>query len=248
MIELRELTRRFGAKAAITNLDLDVPAGELFAFLGPNGAGKTTTIKMMVGLLQPTSGAARICGFDVRTQTRDANLRTGYVPDQPYLYDKLSGREFLHFVSQLYGMPPQLAADRIAEQIETFELASFVDDLAESYSHGMKQRLVFASSLVHAPEVLIVDEPMVGLDPRSMRLVKDLLRAKVDEGMTVFMSTHTLAIAEEIADRIGVVTKGRLIFLGTVEQLRMELSSDESLEQLFLTLTEETVSDDSSSR
>jgi ABC-2 type transport system ATP-binding protein len=239
MIELCGLTRRFGPKTAVSNLDLQVPSGELFAFLGPNGAGKTTTIKMMVGLLQPTEGAARICGFDVRTQTREANLRTGYVPDQPYLYEKLSGREFLNFVSQLYGMPASCAAKSIAEQIETFELGRFVDDLAESYSHGMKQRLVFASSLVHSPEVLIVDEPMVGLDPRSMRLVKDLLRAKVNGGMTVFMSTHTLAIAEEIADRIGVVANGKLLFLGTVAQLRTQLSSDESLEQLFLTLTEE---------
>jgi ABC-2 type transport system ATP-binding protein len=239
MIELRSLSRRFGSKLAVDQLDLDVPAGELFAFLGPNGAGKTTTIKMMVGLLQPSGGRARICGFDVRTHTREANLRTGYVPDQPYLYEKLSGREFLRFVGELYNLPAPQAAASIEEQIATFELAGFVDDLAESYSHGMKQRLVFASALVHAPEVLIVDEPMVGLDPRSMRLVKDLLRDRVNRGMTVFMSTHTLAIAEEIADRIGVVSHGKLIFLGTVMQLRQQLSSDESLEQLFLTLTEE---------
>lgn len=248
MIELCGLTRRFGPKTAVSHLDLQVPAGELFAFLGPNGAGKTTTIKMMVGLLQPTEGAARICGFDVRKQTREANLRTGYVPDQPYLYEKLSGREFLNFVSQLYGIPTARAAESIAEQIETFELGRFVDDLAESYSHGMKQRLVFASSLVHSPEVLIVDEPMVGLDPRSMRLVKDLLRAKVNGGMTVFMSTHTLAIAEEIADRIGVVANGKLLFLGTVDQLRTQLSSDESLEQLFLALTEEAVENGNADR
>ena len=220
-------------------LDLDIPAGELFAFLGPNGAGKTTTIKMTVGLLQPTEGVVRICGFDVRTQTREANLRTGYVPDQPYLYEKLSGREFLLFVSELYGLPAARAAENIEQQIATFELAGFVDDLTESYSHGMKQRLVFASALVHQPQVLIVDEPMVGLDPRSMRLVKDLLREKVQSGMTVFMSTHTLAIAEEIADRIGVVSHGQLIFLGTVDELRKRLSRDESLEQLFLALTEE---------
>ena len=166
-------------------------------------------------------------------------MRTGYVPDQPYLYEKLSGREFLAFVAELYGLPSARAQASIARQIETFELAPFVDDLSESYSHGMKQRLVFASALVHDPEVLIVDEPMVGLDPRSMRLVKDLFRTKAREGLTVFMSTHTLAIAEEIADRIGVISGGKLIFLGTVEQLRTQLSSDESLEQLFLTLTEE---------
>jgi len=243
MIELRGLVRRFETKVAVNGLDLDVPAGELFAFLGPNGAGKTTTIKMLVGLLQPTAGTARICGFDVRTKPREANLRTGYVPDQPYLYEKLSGREFLGFVAELYGLSPRQAADSIERQIVTFELAGFAGDLTESYSHGMKQRLVFASALVHDPQVLIVDEPMVGLDPRSMRLVKDLLRAKVHSGMTVFMSTHTLAIAEEIADRIGVVTRGNLIFLGTVEQLRQQLSSDESLEQLFLALTEESSDD-----
>lgn len=243
MIELRGLVRRFGQKVAVRGLDLDIPAGELFAFLGPNGAGKTTTIKMMVGLLQPTAGVARIGGFDVQTQTREANLRTGYVPDQPYLYEKLSGREFLTFVAELYGLSPERASASIEQQIATFELASFVDDLTESYSHGMKQRLVFASALVHEPQVLIVDEPMVGLDPRSMRLVKDLLREKVRSGMTVFMSTHTLAIAEEIADRIGVVTHGQLIFLGTVEQLRRQLARDESLEQLFLALTEEAISD-----
>ena len=165
MIELRGLVRRFGQKVAVKGLDLDIQAGELFAFLGPNGAGKTTTIKMTVGLLQPTEGVARICGFDVRTQTREANLRTGYVPDQPYLYEKLSGREFLLFVSELYGLPAAQAAENIEQQIATFELAGFVDDLTESYSHGMKQRLVFASALVHQPQVLIVDEPMVGLDP-----------------------------------------------------------------------------------
>ena len=239
MIELRQVTRVFDRKTAVDSLDLDVPPGELFAFLGPNGAGKTTTIKMMVGLLRPTRGRLRIAGFDVVRQPREASLQTGYVPDEPYLYDKLSGREFLDFVSQLYGLPPPAAAARIEQLIETFGLADFVDDLTESYSHGMRQRLVYASALLHDPQVLILDEPMVGLDPRSMRLVKDLLRAKVREGKTVFMSTHTLAIAEEIADRIAVIADGRLLYLGTVEALRLQLSRSDSLEQLFLTLTEQ---------
>jgi len=239
MIELQHVTRTFGPKVAVNDLALHIEQGELFAFLGPNGAGKTTTIKMMVGLLRPTNGTVRICDFDVVEHPREANLRTGYVPDEPYLYDKLSGREFLNFVAEMYGLPPATAAENIALQIHAFGLADFVDDLTDSYSHGMKQRLVFASALLHDPRVLIVDEPMVGLDPRSIRLVKDLLKDKVRQGMTVFMSTHTLAIAEEIADRIGVISFGKVIFLGTVAQLRQQLASDESLEQLFLTLTEE---------
>ncbi len=238
MIDLKQATRCYGRKVAVDRLDLHIPQGELFAFLGPNGAGKTTTIKMMVGLLQPTEGQVHICGLDLVTHTREVNLRTGYVPDEPYLYDKLTGREFLHFVADLYGLPSAQAAGAIAEQIDTFALAEFVDHLTESYSHGMKQRLVFAAALVHNPAVLIVDEPMVGLDPRSMRMVKDLLRAKALAGTTVFMSTHTLAIAEEIADRIGVFMNGRLRFLGTVDELRQQLACDASLEKLFLTLTE----------
>jgi ABC-2 type transport system ATP-binding protein len=238
MIDLHQVTRCYGRKVAVDQLDLHVPQGELFAFLGPNGAGKTTTIKLMVGLLQPTSGQVRIRGHDVATHTREVNLHTGFVPDEPHLYDKLTGREFLHFVADLYGLPPARAEQGIAHQIETFDLSDFIDHLTETYSHGMKQRLVFAAALVHDPAVLIVDEPMVGLDPRNMRLVKDLLRQKAREGKTIFMSTHTLAIAEEIADRIGVFMHGRLRFLGTVEELRRRLESDASLEKLFLTLTE----------
>jgi ABC-2 type transport system ATP-binding protein len=238
MIELQRVTRRYGRKLAVDQLDLEIPKGQLFAFLGPNGAGKTTTIKMMVGLLRPSEGIVRIDGYDIAMHPREVNLRTGYVPDEPYLYEKLTGREFLRFVADLYGLSTEFAAANIDEQIRTFELTEFVDQLTESYSHGMKQRLVFASALLHDPDVIIVDEPMVGLDPRSMRMVKDLLRAKAGGGTTVFMSTHTLAIAEEIADRIGVITNGKLRFLGTVAQLRTQLASDDSLEQLFLTLTD----------
>ncbi|MBP89075.1 MAG: ABC transporter [Planctomycetaceae bacterium] len=239
MIDIEQVTRCYGSKTAVSELDLHIPRGELFAFLGPNGAGKTTTIKMMVGLLQPTSGLVRVAGYDVGKETREANLRTGYVPDEPYLYDKLTGREFLHFIAELYGLPRAIADASVARQINDFGLEIFVDHLAESYSHGMKQRLVFASALLHDPEVLVVDEPMVGLDPRSMRLVKDLFRSRVEAGATIFMSTHTLAVAEEIADRIGVITNGQLLFLGTVEELRQQLASNDTLEQLFLALTEE---------
>lgn len=245
MIELSNIKRVYGSKVAVQNLNLEIPSGELFAFLGPNGAGKTTTIKMMVGLLQPTAGTMRICGHDVVSEAREVNLRTGYVPDEPYLYEKLSGREFLNFVAEIYGLPKDVAQQSIEEQIVTFRLEDFVDQLSENYSHGMKQRLVFASALLHAPEVLIVDEPMVGLDPRSMRLVKDLLHERSRSGKTVFMSTHTLAVAEEIADRIGVISGGQLLFLGTVAELRAQLASDESLEQLFLAITEEAEAVDS---
>jgi ABC-2 type transport system ATP-binding protein len=240
MIEIEQVTRRYGKKTAVDCLSLSVCPGEVFAFQGPNGAGKTTTIKMMVGLLQPGSGTIRICGHDVVRQHRRANLRVGYVPDQPHLYDKLSGRETLEFIAQMYGLSQAEVEKNVAQQIATFELADFVDQLTENYSHGMKQRTVFAAALVHRPQVLILDEPMVGLDPRSMRLVKDLLREQAAAGVTVFMSTHTLAMAEEIADRIGIVDHGRMQFLGTVAQLRDKLELHNTpLEQLFLRMTSE---------
>ncbi|MBW3600025.1 MAG: ABC transporter ATP-binding protein [Planctomycetes bacterium] len=240
MIELIDVTRKYGEKTAVDNLSLAIPQGELFAFLGPNGAGKTTTIKMLVGLLRPTAGTVRVAGIDVVAQPREANRHVAYVPDEPHLYDKLTGREFLEFIAEAYGMSAPDAAAGMQEQIETFGLGTFVDQLGESYSHGMKQRLVFAAALLHRPQVLIVDEPMVGLDPRSMRMVKDLLRERARGGMTIFMSTHTLAVAEEIADRIGVVNHGRMAFLGTVAELQEHLALHErSLEDLYLTLTEE---------
>jgi len=240
MIEISHVTRKYGKKVAVSDLSLVAFPGEVLAFLGPNGAGKTTTIKMLVGLLQPTAGTIRICGHDVVCAHREANLHVGYVPDQPYLYDKLSGRETLEFVASMYGMPRDQVTESVEEQIARFELSDFVDQLSENYSHGMKQRTVFATALVHRPQVLIVDEPMVGLDPRSMRLVKDLLRSQAESGATVFMSTHTLAVAEEIADRVGIVDHGRLQFLGTLEELRKHLRQhDTSLEQLFLQMTSE---------
>ncbi len=238
MIQFDQVTRRYGEKVAVSELTLEIPRGELFAFLGPNGAGKTTTIKMIVGLLRPSSGTIRLCGHDVTSTGRAANRLLGYVPDVPYLYDKLSGREFLQFIAQMYGIDDRDTAEKIAEQIATFELHDFVDDLTESYSHGMKQRLAFAAALLHDPKVLVIDEPMVGLDPRSVRMIKDLLRAKSAAGQTTFMSTHLLAIAEEIADRVGIVDKGQLQFLGTIDELREELATRErSLEQLYLSFT-----------
>jgi ABC-2 type transport system ATP-binding protein len=239
MIQFENVTRKFGQKVAVDGLTLAVEPGELFAFLGPNGAGKTTTVKMLVGLLRPDSGSVRVCGHDLSLQTRQATRLLGYVPDEPFLYDKLSGREFLEFAAEMRGLDRSAMRARIARESENFELSEFLDDLAETYSHGMRQRIVFASALLHDPAVLVLDEPMVGLDPRSARMVKDLLRLWAANGTTVFMSTHTLAVAEEIADRIGIVSEGQLHFLGTVAQLQAELSSRHaSLEPLFLELTE----------
>ena len=238
MIEFDHVTRTYGPKTAVADLTLAIPRGELFALLGPNGAGKTTTIKMLVGLLRPSRGAVRVSGFDLVRDPRNAHLHVGYVPDEPTLYDKLTGREFLWFIADMFGMPRHLATQRIATEIEHFELGEFADDLAESYSLGMKQRLVFAASLLHDPDVLVLDEPMVGLDPRSVRIVKDLLKSRTQEGMTVFMSTHTLAMAEEMADRVGIMVRGQLRFLGTVAELRDQMALETtSLEQLYLELT-----------
>jgi ABC-2 type transport system ATP-binding protein len=238
MIEFDHVSRSFGRKTAVNDLSLAIPRGELFALLGPNGAGKTTTIRMLVGLLRPSRGAVRVCGYDLVRQTREAHVHLGYVPDEPCLYDKLTGREFLWFIADMFGMPRHLAAQQIDREIDHFELGEFADDLAESYSLGMKQRLVFAASLLHDPSVLVLDEPMVGLDPRSVRIVKDLLAQRTREGMTVFMSTHTLAMAEEMADRIGIMVRGQLQFLGTVPELREQMALETtSLEQLYLRLT-----------
>ena len=238
MIEFDHVTRTYGPKTAVSDFSLAIPRGELFALLGPNGAGKTTTIKMLVGLLQPSRGSVRVSGFDLVKDARRAHLHIGYVPDEPCLYDKLTGREFLWFIADMFGMPRHVATERIAAEIDHFELGEFADDLAESYSLGMKQRLVFASSLLHSPDVLVLDEPMVGLDPRSVRIVKDLLAARTREGMTVFMSTHTLAMAEEMADRLGIMVRGQLRFLGSVAELREQMALETtSLEQLYLELT-----------
>jgi ABC-2 type transport system ATP-binding protein len=235
MIELCGVTKRFGSKCAVDRLDLEVRPGELFAFLGPNGAGKTTTIKMICGLLSPNAGTVRVGGFDAASQ--QARQMLGYVPDQPYLYDKLTGREFLKFVVEMYGLDRHRSARRIEELVETFEMSDYADELCESYSQGMKQRVVFASALVHDPRVLVVDEPLVGLDPKSARIVKDLFISQARSGCTVLMSTHLLAIAEELADRVGIVDRGRMLAVGTLEELRIQLQHRGPLEELFLKLT-----------
>ncbi len=239
MIEITNVTKRYGPKLAVESLNLSVPAGELFAFLGPNGAGKTTTLKMICGLLFPTEGTVRVGGFDLGTHGDQARQLISYVPDQPFLYEKLTGREFLQFTCDLYRMDTAHTADRIAHVIELFHLDAFVDDLTERYSHGMRQRTVFAAALAHEPRLLIADEPTVGLDPKSIRELKVLLRKQTESGVTVFLSTHTLDIAQELADRIGIIDHGKLLGLGTMSDLRKLASMDGSLEDLFLKITED---------
>ena len=239
MIEFEQVSRSYGDKLAVDNLNLRVSAGELYSLLGHNGAGKTTAIKMLVGLMRPASGAVRVGGYDLVTQTREATALIGYVPDQPFLYDKLSGREILQFVARMYGLDARQTSAAIGREVQRFELAEFVDELTETYSHGMKQRTVFASALLHGPRVLVVDEPMVGLDPHSIRLVKDLLQWEAARGMCVLMSTHTLTAAEEISHRVGIMSHGRLLFDGTVSELRARFGSERpSLESMYLALTE----------
>ncbi len=248
MIRTVNLSKHYGSTRAVEQLNLAVERGEFFGFLGPNGAGKTTTIRMLTGLLRPTTGRVLIGGnedgpgYDIAVDPEKAKAMTGYVPDQPYVYEKLTGYEFVHFVGGLYDIPPKEVERKIEQYFSMFNLTDATHHLLESYSHGMRQKVVMTGALVHDPAVLILDEPMVGLDPRSARLVKDLLKQKSREGMTIFLSTHTLDVAEELCDRIGIVQRGHLIALGTMDELR-ELARDKDhkdrLEAVFLRLTEE---------
>ncbi len=238
LIEARNLTKRYGDKVAVDNVGFEVYGGEVFGFLGPNGAGKTTTIKMIVGLLQPTSGTVRVAGYDVQTQSRLAKAASGYVPDTPNLYAKLTGRELLRFVGDLYDLDRQQAARRMEELLRMFELTSAADDTVDSYSHGMQQKTSLAAALMHDPKVLVLDEPTVGLDPKSARLIKDILRQLADRGAAIMLSTHILEIAERMCDRIGIINKGQLIAVGTMDQLRtLDKTGQASLEDIFLNLT-----------
>jgi ABC-2 type transport system ATP-binding protein len=236
-IELHEVTKRYGEFTAVDGLSLEVGEGQLFAFLGPNGAGKTTTIKMITGLLMADAGEIRVCGHAMGRDGRQAKAQMAYVPDQPFLYEKLTGREFLEFVGQMYGLDAPTLRARSKALIDRLEMGSFLDQLTESYSHGMKQRTVLAASLLHEPKLLVIDEPMVGLDPRTVRTVKDILWEMTSRGGTVFMSTHTLEVAEAVADRIGIIHRGKLAVVGTLEDLKAHASRDESLEDIFLRLT-----------
>ena len=235
MIELINLTKKFATLTAVDNLNLKINAGEIFGFLGPNGAGKTTTIKMMVGLLKPTQGTVLINGKDSAHQPQEVKKIIGYIPDQPFLYEKLTAREFLQFVAGIYGFTKKDCSDQIERLLRLFGLEEWGDELIESFSHGMRQRLVLSSALVHNPTVIIVDEPVVGLDPKGSRLVKTVFRNLTHAGVTVFLSTHVLAIAEELCDRIAIIQEGKMIALGTMEELQKK--DDEGLESLFLRLT-----------
>jgi len=238
MIELRALSKNYGRFTAVDQLTLEVPKGELFGFLGPNGAGKTTTLRMIAGILQPTAGTVIIGGEDIQKNPEAAKAKLGFVPDRPYVYEKLTGAEFLRFVAALFGQEGASVERRLDELLELFELTPWKDELTESYSHGMRQKLLISSALVHRPEVVVVDEPMVGLDPKSARTLKDLLRAFVQRGGTVLMSTHTLEVAEAMCDRIAIVHHGRLAASGTMDDLRRETASEGlTLERLFLKLT-----------
>jgi ABC-2 type transport system ATP-binding protein len=238
VITLTGLTKRYGRFTAVDGIDLTVLKGELFGFLGPNGAGKTTTFRMIAGIILPTAGRIQIGGVDLLRQPLLAKRRLGYIPDRPFVYDKITGVEFLRFVAALYDAQDASLERRIDELLELFELTPWKHELTESYSHGMRQKLIIASALVHRPEVIVVDEPMVGLDPKGARLLKDLFRQYVKKGGTILMSTHTLEVAEGMCDRIAIMQGGRILAHGTMAELREQTESgDASLEELFLRLT-----------
>ena len=238
MIQLLHLKKNFGSFTAVDDLTIEVKSGEFYGFLGPNGAGKTTTIKMMAGLYAPTSGCILLGGFDIQKQPLDAKLKTGYIPDQPFLYEKLTGREFLYLTAGLYRVPHAIASQRIGDVASEFEIGSWLDRRAEDYSQGMRQRIVIASALLHNPGVLVIDEPMVGLDPRSAFIVKGVFKRLSKSGVAVFMSTHSLQVAEELCDRIGIIKDGRLVFEDTNEALQtFKHRYDGKFESVFLELT-----------
>jgi len=248
MIRLENLSKVYGRTTAVNDLSFGVGEGELFGFIGPNGAGKTTTIKMITGLLAPTRGRVCIYGIDMALQPRSAKQMMGFIPDRPYLYEKLTGREFLSFIGDLYGVPPAESVQRAERWLATFGLGEWGHELIEAYSHGMKQRLIMSAALLHDPRVLVVDEPMVGLDPSAIVQVKELFRTLTATGTTIFMSTHTLQVAEDLCDRIGVLHHGRLIAMGSPAELRLQASAQAdddrgSLETVFMQLTAEARSD-----
>lgn len=236
MIELIRLVKRFGDLTAVDGIDLTVSKGEFFGVLGPNAAGKTTTIRIIAGLIKPTAGSARVAGYDVQTHPLEARRRLAYVPDFPFLYDKLTPWEFMRFTGQLFQMSNAHMERSAKELIDRFNLSPYVGKPIEGLSHGTRQRVAIASALLHDPEVFVIDEPMVGLDPQHTRVVKDILKERSRNGMTVFLSTHQLSVAEEMADRIGIIHQGRLIAVGTHDQLRGG-GSGGALERTFLSLT-----------
>ncbi|HEY6109789.1 MAG TPA: ABC transporter ATP-binding protein [Gemmatimonadales bacterium] len=238
MIRLEGLTKHYGSFVALDHIALHVPRGVLYGCLGPNGAGKTTMLRMIAGILRPTDGRVLIGGDDVQVNPLAAKMRLGFIPDRPFVYDKLTGAEFLRFVAGLYGQQGETVERRVAELLEVFELSSWKDELIEAYSHGMRQKLIISSALIHRPECIVVDEPMVGLDPKGARLLKDIFRQFVERGGTVLMSTHTLEVAEAMCDQIGILQHGKIVAHGTMAEIRLQhAAGDASLEELFLKLT-----------
>jgi ABC-2 type transport system ATP-binding protein len=238
MISLRGARKSYGKFTAVKGIDLDVYRGEIFGFLGPNGAGKTTTIRMVAGVLQPTDGQVVVGGDDLEKNPEAAKSRIGYIPDRPYLYEKLSGGEFLRFVAGLWGKDGDAVEARADRLLELFQLSQWKDELIESYSHGMRQKILISSALIHQPELIVVDEPLVGLDPRSARLLKDLFKTFVSNGGTVFLTTHTLEVAEALCDRIAIINKGEIMAMGTMDELRSQVDAGGAhLEEIFLKVT-----------
>jgi ABC-2 type transport system ATP-binding protein len=237
LLEIDHLTKKYGTKLAVDDVNFNVNGGEIFGFLGPNGAGKTTTLKVAVGLLQPTLGTVRVCGFDIQKQPLEAKAASGFVPDEPNLFAKLTGRELLRFVGDLYGIDPAQVNRRIDELLRLFDLTAAGDDTTDSYSHGMRQKTSVAAALMHDPKVLVLDEPTVGLDPKSARLIKDMLRQMAERGSAIILSTHILEIAENMCDRIGIINQGKLVAVGTMDELRSLGEGEGSLEDIFLSLT-----------
>ena len=240
MIRLVNLSKTYGGTVAVNDVHLHVQSGEVFGFIGPNGAGKTTTIKMMAGLLSPTNGSVFIDGVDMAKNPVRAKLKIGLIPDRPFLYEKLTAMEFLQFTAGLYHVGKQAFAEKSRELLGRFALLDRANELIEAYSHGMKQRLIMCAALLHEPRVIIVDEPMVGLDPRGIKMVKELFRTLAQNGTTVFMSTHTLRLAEEVCDRIAIIHKGTLMAIGTLQDLQQHIQNgDADLEQVFFEITQE---------
>ena len=237
MIEIVNLVKKFGDLVAVNDVTLTIPRGQFFAMLGPNAAGKTTTLKILAGLMKPTSGCTRICGFDMQTQPLEARRKIAYVPDFPFLYDKLTAWEFFRFTGQLFQMPDTKIESNANELISRFHLAEFVNRPLESLSHGTRQRVAIVSALLHDPEVFVIDEPMVGLDPQHARVVKDVFKERSRAGVTVLVSTHQLSVAEEMADRIGIIHGGKLVAVGNRDELRKQSGNAGQLEEIFLSLT-----------
>jgi ABC-2 type transport system ATP-binding protein len=239
MIEMHRLSKRYGPTLAVNDLSLSIPAGQIFGFIGPNGAGKTTTIRMMGGIIAPSAGFVTICGINMQKQPEKAKGKIGFIPDRPYLYEKITALEFLRFTAELYGIDGDGFLERAQTKLKLFSLLDCSDDLIESFSHGMKQRLIMAAALLREPEVIIVDEPLVGLDPVAIKMVKGLFKQLAAEGVTVFMSTHTLQVAEDLCDRIGIIHQGSLLATGTLEDLKQTARLQEAgLEDVFITLTQ----------